>query len=167
MILYMRNELDEGRLPDGRQLVSRKALLERRARGISVGEDQWYGMGLEENARWGVPVIHHGGDLSGYHSDMIAIPSAGVAAVILTNGDNGYVLRGPFLRRLLEILYDGRPEAQGDLEAAIARDKAEMAELRSKLTVPGMPRSWTDSPGVIRMPTLARSASRGRGPEPG
>jgi CubicO group peptidase (beta-lactamase class C family) len=144
MILYMKNELDEGALPGGRRLVTKDALLARRARGVPIGEDQWYGMGLMEDATWGVPVIHHGGDLAGYHSDMYAIPSAGVAAVFLTNADNGPALRRPFMRRLLELLYDGKPEAEGDVAAAVKRIAAEQAEFRSKLTVPGDPAVLAD-----------------------
>lgn len=137
MILYMKNELDEGVLPGGKRLLSAEALLARRARGVPVGEDQWYGMGLMEDASTGVSVIHHGGDLMGYHSEMFAIPSAGVAAVILTNGDNGPSLRRVFQRRLLEVLYDGKPEAQGDADAAVKRITAEEAEFRSKVQIPG------------------------------
>ena len=109
MILYMQNELTEGVLPNGERLVSAENLLARRARGAPTGEDQWYGMGLMEDSTWGVPVIHHGGDLAGYHSDALAIPSAQVGAVILTNADAGVFMRRPFLRRLLEVLYDGKP----------------------------------------------------------
>jgi CubicO group peptidase (beta-lactamase class C family) len=137
MILYARDELDEGQLPDGHRLVSKEALLARRARGVPISEDQWYGMGLMEDASRGVSVIHHGGDLAGYHSEMFMIPSAGVAAVILTNGDYGYELRSAFLRRLLELLYDGKPEAEGNLASAAQRNKAEQSEFRSKLTIPG------------------------------
>ena len=46
-------------------------------------------------------------------SDFVAIPEAGVGAVILTNAGNGQLLLRPFMRRLLEVLYDGRPEAAG------------------------------------------------------
>lgn len=137
MILYMRNELDEGVLPDGKPLLAKEALLARRARGMPIGEDQWYGMGLMEDATWGVSVIHHGGDLMGYHSDMYAIPAAGVAAVLLTNADNGPSLRRPFMRRLLEVLYDGRPEAQGDVDAAVKRIDAQETEFRSRIQLPG------------------------------
>lgn len=136
MIVYMKNELDEGALPGGKRLLSAEALLARRARGVPVGEDHWYGMGLMEDASTGVSVIHHGGDLMGYHSEMFAIPSAGAAAVILTNADNGPVLRRVFQRRLLEVLYDGKPEAQGDADAAVKRIAAESAEFRSRLQMP-------------------------------
>jgi hypothetical protein len=85
---------------------------------------------------WGVSVIHHGGDLAGFHSDIYAIPSAKVGAVILTNADNGAALRGPFMRRLLEVLYDGREEAAGDVAAAVQRIKATEAEFRKRLVLP-------------------------------
>lgn len=136
MILYMKNELDEGMLPGGKRLLSADALLARRARGVPVGEDHWYGMGLMEDASSGVSVIHHGGDLVGYHSEMFAIPSAGVAAVILTNADNGPALRRVFQRRLLEVLYDGKPEAQGDADAVVKRVAAQLAEFRSRIQMP-------------------------------
>ena len=139
MILYVRNELDEGRLANGTQLVSAANLLKRRERGVPVGDKQWYGMGLMEDSRSGVPVIHHGGDLSGYHSDMIMIPGAGVGAVILTNSDNGPALRGPFMRRLLELLYDGKPEAAEDVAMAAKRNAAQSTEFFSKLTQPADP----------------------------
>ncbi len=136
MILYMKNELDEGVLPNGRRLLAKEALLQRRARGVPIGEDAWYGMGLMEAVTSGVSVIHHGGDLSGYHSDMFAIPSAGVAAVILTNSDSGGILRGPFLRRLLEILYDGKPETEETIAAAVKQIQVGRNLLRSRLTLP-------------------------------
>ena len=82
-------------------------------------------------------MINHGGDLAGYHSNVFAIPSAGVAAVILTNSDRGGLLRGPFLRRLLEVLYDGRPEAANDLETAVKNVAVARKEFRAKLQIPG------------------------------
>lgn len=137
MIRYIATELNEGVGPDGKRLVGKEALLARRAHNVPIGEDQWYGMGLMDDRRTGVSVINHGGDLGGYHSNMFAIPDAGVAAVILTNSDRGVYLRAPFLRRLLEVLYDGREEAAGNLASAVKSIEAERVEMRGKLTVPG------------------------------
>ncbi|NJC08863.1 serine hydrolase domain-containing protein [Polymorphobacter fuscus] len=139
MIRYVGLELAGGKLPDGKQLVSQKNLFERRARGVPTGQDRWYGMGLEEDMAWGVPIIHHGGDLLGFHSDMMWLPQAGVGAVILTNGDDGYALRRPLMRRLVEILYDGKPEAVADVAAAATRTRAEVAEFRGRVTQPADP----------------------------
>ena len=96
-------------------------------------------MGLMTDGRYGVTILHHGGDLVGFHSDWYAIPAAGVAAVILTNGDNGWALRGPFQRRLLEVLYDGKPEAAKELDANAAQIDAEIAKERPYLTLPADP----------------------------
>jgi CubicO group peptidase (beta-lactamase class C family) len=136
MILYVRDELTEGILPNGRRLVSAANLLERRRRGVSVGENQWYGMGLVEDATWGVSVIHHGGGLPGFHSDFFLIPSAEVGAVILTNADSGAAILRPFMRRLLEVLYDGREEAAADIATIPKQMEAERAEFRRRLKIP-------------------------------
>ncbi len=136
MIAYVRNELTQGKLPDGQVFVSATNLLERRKPSVPIGEDQFYGMGLMTDARYGLMVVHHGGDLVGYHSDWFAITDANVGAVILTNGNNGYRLRGLFRRRLLELLYDGKPEAAGDVAAAAAQVDAEIAKERPHLILP-------------------------------
>jgi hypothetical protein len=113
MARHVQLELSRGLTPEGRRLVSETNLLERRRRGVSVGEDSWYGMGLFEQVTNGVTVVTHGGTLLGYRSNFYVLPDAGIGAVILTNSDEGSAMMAPFLRRLLEIAYDGRPEAMG------------------------------------------------------
>ncbi|CAN5254149.1 hypothetical protein BH10PSE1_BH10PSE1_22730 [soil metagenome] len=136
MILYVEDELRLGALPGGGRLVSQANLVARRTPGVPTGEDEFYGMGLEYNTVWGVPVVHHGGSMGGYKSDILFLPEAGVGAVILTNADNGQSLLRPFMRRLLEVLYDGKAEAATDVTGAAARSRAAMAELVSRLSVP-------------------------------
>ena len=104
-----------------------------------VGENVTYGMALFVDTQYGVTVVHHGGDLAGYHSDMIWLPDYGVGAVILTNADSGVIIRGPLLRRLLEVLFDGKPEAARMLEVAAAQRKAGIAKARERLVVPADP----------------------------
>lgn len=86
-------------LPNGKRLVWAKNLLQRRERTVAIGESGWYGMGLMTDTTYGVTVVHHGGDLAGYHSDWFAFPDAQVGAVILTNADQGGPMRGAFMRR--------------------------------------------------------------------
>lgn len=156
MILYARNELTQGVLPNGRRLVSATNLLDRRSRGVPTGEDKWYGMGLEEDATWGVSVIHHGGDLEGYHSDFIVIPSAQVGAVILTNAENGYYMLRPFMRRLLEVMYDGRPEAADDVASQAKQLDDKLKELRRRLLVPAGAADVTQLAATYVSPELGR-----------
>ena len=139
LIRYVQDELALGKLPDGRQLVSAQNLLMRRAPQISLGEDASYGMGLIENHTYGVPVVSHGGSMSGFKSNFYFLPDAGIGAVVLTNSDNGGMLLGPFGRRLLEVVFDGKPEAVAEVASRAATHKAELAKNRERLVVPASP----------------------------
>jgi CubicO group peptidase (beta-lactamase class C family) len=140
-IRYVQLELNLGKLPDGKQLVSTENLLMRRTPQVQLGEDASYGMGLIIDRTYGIPVVSHGGDLSGFHSDFYLLPESGVGAVILTNADSGVFLRGPFSRKLLELLFDGKDEAAGDVASAATNYKAEIAKSRERLVVPPAPDS--------------------------
>jgi CubicO group peptidase (beta-lactamase class C family) len=136
MLKYVQMELDEGTLAGGSRYVAKDTLLARRTPQVSIGRDTTYGMGLVVDTTYGVPVVHHGGDLIGYHSDMIWLPQHNVGAVILTNGDPGWVLRGAFDRKLLEVLFDGRPEADAQVAAQAKSYFDQLAAERKLLTVP-------------------------------
>jgi CubicO group peptidase (beta-lactamase class C family) len=136
LIRYVQLELDEGKLPDGKQLVSKENLLMRRKPQVQEGEDQSYGMGLSVDRTWGVEVVHHGGSMIGYKSDLMFLPDQGIGAVLLTNSDTGGMLLRPFMRRLLEILFAGKPEAVGDVDGAAVAYKASRAKERERLVVP-------------------------------
>ena len=133
---YIQMELALGELPDGKRLVSRENLLERRKPQIQMAEDVAYGMGLVVNTQYGIPVVSHGGSMFGYKSDMVFLPDHGVGAVILTNSDIGGFLLGPFRRRLLEVLFDGRPEAAEQAASAATQRRARIAKERQRLTIP-------------------------------
>ena len=136
VLRYVQMELDKGLLPDGRRYIDEGPLLERRKPQVAIGKDASYGMGLTVDTTWGVPVVHHGGDMLGFHSDMLWLPDHGVGAVILTNSDPGVFLRGPLQRRLLEVLFDGKPEAVGMVASSAKRVKEAAAAERKRLTVP-------------------------------
>jgi CubicO group peptidase (beta-lactamase class C family) len=139
VLRYVQMELDRGLLPDGRRYISEERLLARREKQVAMGQDAWYGMGLMVDRTWGVDVVHHGGDLIGHHSDMLWLPEHGVGAVVLTNGDPGWTIRGLFQRKLLEVLFDGNPEADARLEAAAKSYFENLAAGRKLLTVPADP----------------------------
>jgi CubicO group peptidase (beta-lactamase class C family) len=136
---YVQLQADRGKLPDGKQLVSAENVLMREKPQVMLGEDSWYGMGVIVDKKYGVPVVSHGGDLPGFHSDWYLLPDSGIAAVILTNSDSGGLLRGPFSRRMLEVLFDGKPEAEKEIEASATRYRAELAKERERLVVPAAP----------------------------
>jgi beta-lactamase family protein len=136
MLAYIRMELAGGALPDGKRYVSRDALLARRKPQVALGEDATYGMGLMVDRQYQVEVVHHGGDMIGFHSDMMWLPAHGVGAVVLTNGDPGWLVRDQFRRKLLEVLFDGRPEAAQRVAAGAKTFYEQLAADRKLLTVP-------------------------------
>lgn len=139
VLRYVSMELARGVLPDGARYINEQPLLIRRAPQVAIGKDETYGMGLQVDSTWGIPVVHHGGSMIGYKTDMIFLPDQNVGAVILTNSDTGGILLGPFRRKLLEVLFDGEPQADARLAAAAQSMHAQIAAERPKLTVPAAP----------------------------
>ncbi|MGI9546314.1 MAG: serine hydrolase domain-containing protein [Flavobacteriaceae bacterium] len=136
MLKYIDMEISEGKLPDGEQYIDKEILLERRVGKVPISEQSVYGMGLMIDNTYGVEVVHHGGDLMGHHSDMIWLPEYGVGAVVLTNGDPGWMIRGQFQRKLLEVLFDGNPEAEDAVAAGSVNYYNSIATSRELYTVP-------------------------------
>ena len=121
LLKYVQMEIDRGVLPDGKRYIGEAALMQRREPQISLGVDRNYAMALMVDKSDGVTVVDHGGDLGGFHSNMMWWPEQKVGAVILTNADEGVNLRGPLKRRLMELMFDGEAQA---VAAAAANAKA-------------------------------------------
>ncbi len=136
VLQYVSMELARGLLPDGKRYVSEEVLAARQAPQVWIGKDASYGMGLRVETTYGTPVVAHGGSMIGYKSDMLWLPEHGVGAVILTNSDPGVTLVRTFKRKLLEVLFDGKPEADASLAAAAKALRERIAAERRLLTVP-------------------------------
>lgn len=136
MLKYVAMELSGGVLANGERYINQQPLFERRKSKVDVGEDHYYGMGLMVDESFGTPVVHHGGDMIGFHSDMMWLPDHNVGAVVLTNGDPGWLIRSGFRRKLLEVLFDGKPEADAALAANSKNYLSSMAVEYELLSVP-------------------------------
>jgi CubicO group peptidase (beta-lactamase class C family) len=141
MLKYVPMELAGGRLPDGKRFIDQNVLLQRRTPQIVVSTDVTYGMGLEVDRVYGTPVIHHGGSIMGFFSDMIWLPEHGVGAVILTNGIPGFLISDSFQRKFLEVLFVGKSEADADIAAETKTFYEEKSAARKLLTVPADPKA--------------------------
>ena len=117
LLKYVQMEIDGGVLPDGKRYIGEAALMQRREPQIALGVDRNYAMALMVDKSDGVTVIDHGGDMGGFHSNMMWWPDQKVGAVILTNADEGVNLRGPFKRRLMELMFDGELQAEAAAKA--------------------------------------------------
>jgi CubicO group peptidase (beta-lactamase class C family) len=136
LIQYVRLELARGVTPSGQRIVSEQNLLRRRQPYSRVGEFRTYGMGLGIEDRYGITSVDHGGSLFGYRSHMRWLPDHGVGVVILTNANSGDQLMRGVYRFLLELLFDGKPEAVEDLHTAARTIRESIAKERTRLTVP-------------------------------
>ena len=95
-------------------------LLARRKPQIFTGEDQSYGMGLEVDTLLGAPIVHHGGSLFGYKSGWINPPGLWPRRRYAAEFRHRGMLLDPFMRKLVEVVFNGTPEAIGDVNAATA-----------------------------------------------
>ena len=136
VLKYVSMELSRGLLPDGKRYISESVLLERRVPQVSIGKDTTYGMGLIVDTTYGVPVVHHGGSMIGYKSDMMWLPDHDVGAVILTSSDSGGAMLEPFRRKLLELVFDGAAEADTAIAMGAKAMRERIAAERKLLTVP-------------------------------
>jgi len=136
LLKYVQMEIDRGLLPDGSRYIGEAALLQRREPQISLGVDRDYAMALMVDHSDGVTVVDHGGDMGGFHSNMMWWPDQKVGAVILTNSDDGVSLRGPFKRRLMELMFDGEPQAVASAEASAKASREGFAAFRELLQWP-------------------------------
>jgi len=116
---YVLLELGRGKTPDGKQLISEGNLLERRKPQVKMDDKSSYGLALVVWEKHGVQLAGHNGALGGYSSNMFFLPEHGVGVVILSNMGSTHAWHGPFQRKLLELLFDGRPEAAEDLSTSL------------------------------------------------
>ncbi len=136
MLRYVSMELANGALPDGGRYIPKEPLLERRAPQVAIGKDETYGMGLMVDTEFDVPVVHHGGDMVGYHSDMIWLPGQNVGAVILTNADPGWTPAQPVSPQAARGPLRRTSEADAEVAASAKTFFAQLAAERKLLTVP-------------------------------
>jgi hypothetical protein len=111
-------------------------------------------MGLGIENRYGIASIDHGGSLVGYRSQMRWLPEYGVGVVILTNADTGGPLLRVVYRFVLELLFDGKPEAVGDLHTAARTIRQALAKERARLTVPAEDQAATALAARYEHPNL-------------
>jgi len=136
LLRYVAMEAAKGLLPDGARYISEAAVVARAAPQIVVGPHITYGMGVEVDTTYGTPVANHGGRMFGYRSNVLWLPDHEVGAVLLTNSDTGNAIMPAFTRKLLEVLFDGEPQADRDIAAAATALHERTTATRARLTMP-------------------------------
>jgi hypothetical protein len=101
-----------------------------------MAPDEFYGMGLHIDKSAGPMVIDNFGEISGFRTAFYFLPDADVGAVLMVNADRGELMLDTFKRRLLEVLFDGRPEAGPDLANLNERMNIRARNDRATIAVP-------------------------------
>ena len=154
LMKYVQLELRKGMLPSGKRLVSEANILERRKKQVAMSVDRYYGMGLRVRTDWGIPVVFHGGSWLGFQTQMFFLPEHDIGGVILTNSDRGYPIRDPIIRRIIEVAFDGKPEAREDLEIGIEEYQVYVDKERVGLVLPPDPAAVAALAALYRDPIL-------------
>lgn len=133
MSRYLQLELAKGVTPGGKRVVSEATLLHRREPQVKLSDQASYGLGLMMLDDHGVQVVQHGGNNIGFSSDMYFLPEHGVGVVMLTNAAGANAFLAAVRRRLLELLFDGKPQAAENLAAGLALVKAAQKEAAERI----------------------------------
>ncbi len=156
MARYLQMELSGGIAPSGKRIVSRENLLRRREPQVKITDEDSYGLGLFVGQTKDVPTIGHGGNTLGFTSDMVFFPEHDIGAVVLANAGAANGFRSAVRRRLVEILFDGRPEAEENLAYSLAQREKQFGKLREEIDFDPQ-QSWLQSlAGTYAEPSLGR-----------
>jgi CubicO group peptidase (beta-lactamase class C family) len=126
-------ELNAGRSPSGKQLFSEKSLLARHQSGVKISDKMSYGLALTQSTRYGIEAVGHNGNTLGFTCEWTFYPKEGFGLVVLANAQGANSFSGAIRRRLLELLYDGKPEAEENLAHRMKRLKKTIARELAKV----------------------------------
>lgn len=126
-------ELARGKNSSGTQVISQASLLERRKPGVKIDDKAAYGLALMTNTRNDVLAISHGGNTLGFSCLWAFYPEHNIGIVVLANAQGANAFTGALQRRLVELLFDGKPEAKGNLEHRMKRRSEQIAIELTKL----------------------------------
>lgn len=112
MAQYILMELNNGVNAQGERVISQVNLLERRKSQIKITDKMSYGLGLMIEDDYGVTCVHHGGNTLGFTAQMMFLPDHNVGFVILTNARKANIFVTGVQRKLMELLFDGKDQAE-------------------------------------------------------
>jgi CubicO group peptidase (beta-lactamase class C family) len=135
MAKWLVTELARGVAPNGTRIASEANVTRRWQGQIEIDDTSSYGLGLIASAYHGIRVVSHGGATAGFSSDALWMPDKGVGIVVLTNGNYsiGGPIRSAVSRRLFELLFDAKPDADARLAYALESHADDVAKERARI----------------------------------
>jgi CubicO group peptidase (beta-lactamase class C family) len=131
MARFMQLEASAGKLPNGKQLIRAEQVLARRIPQVATELHNYYGMGVGISQKLGITSINHTGTAFGFNSVSFLVPESGIGMVAMSNTDQGVGLLSLARRRLLELVYDAKPEAESTLVKLVTQNENDGKEQRA------------------------------------
>lgn len=125
MSKYLLLELNKGLGPDGTRIVTEANILKRRDPQVKINDKSFYGLALMILDDKGVSVVGHGGNSTGFTSDMEFFPDKNMGIVLLANGDQANYFRNAVYAKFLELISARENKAQDNLNAELNNWKSE------------------------------------------
>ena len=129
MSKYLLLELNKGIGPNGTRIVSEANLLKRREPQVKISEDSSYGLGLDVENDKGITVVGHGGNSTGYTSDLVFMPDQNMGMVLLTNADHADFFKQAVYEKLMDLISGRQPHAQEHLDNALSQRSTDVQKL--------------------------------------
>jgi len=166
MARFILLELGRGKLPGGRRVVSATNLQQRWKGQIKISDKAHYGLALVINNNAGVRIIGHGGGTLGFTSNMFYLPDHDVGMILLSNRSGAGAFTKAVTRRVLELIFDGKPKAAPKLAYYLKQLAAELAKSHKRMNLKPDAKWVKRFAGVYHNPALGTvkiSWKRGRG----
>jgi CubicO group peptidase (beta-lactamase class C family) len=119
MSRFMLTQIDRGVAPDGTRVVSAENLEATWQPQVPVDAEVSYGLGWFVDDYKDQPMMHHGGNMLGFTSDLAFLPDADIGIVVLTNGQATNLFNEAVRYRFLELVFEQEPEFQEQLDAIL------------------------------------------------
>ncbi len=121
MSQYLLTMMQTGIAPDGTRIVSEENLLEIWQPQVSVSAQMNYGLGWFVDEYKGLRLLHHGGNMFGFTSDLAFLPSADVGIVVLTNARGTNYFNEGVRTRLFELVFQQEADTLRGFEFLVER----------------------------------------------
>ncbi len=135
MARFLLLELGKGKMPGGKRVVSAENLQRRWQGQIKISSKAHYGFAVIVNRSRGVRLMGHGGGTLGFTSNLFFLPDHGVGMIILTNRAGANKFTNLVTRRLLELIFDGKPKATRSLVFVLKRLAKTLAKSKKQVTL--------------------------------
>lgn len=156
MAQYMITELNNGITADGKRIISEKNLLKRREPQIKITDTMSYGLALMMDNDHGVLTVGHGGNTNGFTTNMFFLPEHNIGFVILINAAGANMFAQAVQRKFMELLFDGKIEADKMLSAGLEQQK-KMCAKNLETIILNPDSTWLNSySGIYEHPTLGQ-----------